>query len=65
MSDPQGYLCPGCGQVADLVLVGGGQAFCGNDECHVFCWNPAKSLTELFGNMEQVELPKAFRKDER
>lgn len=61
----QGVRCPGCGQPAELVLVGGGQAFCGNEDCHVFSWDPAKTLAELADDMQQIELPEAFRKDER
>lgn len=32
--------CPDCGQPSTMVLVGGVQAFCANDDCRVLMWHP-------------------------
>lgn len=55
MSEPQGYTCPGCGQPAAIAL--SGQAWCGNDECHVMAWNPDKTLEEMAADIQQVSFP--------
>ncbi|HCT78708.1 MAG TPA: hypothetical protein DGT23_19535 [Micromonosporaceae bacterium] len=34
--------CPACGHPPKL-LVSSAQAFCGNDECNAFCWNPSET----------------------
>jgi hypothetical protein len=52
MSEPSGWLCPGCEQPAALAL--SGQAFCGNDDCAVVAWDPSKSLVELAANVHRI-----------
>jgi hypothetical protein len=32
--------CPYCGNPPLYVMEGGGQAFCGCDDCPCICWNP-------------------------
>jgi hypothetical protein len=32
-------VCPGCGSPPVLVMDGGHQMFCGDDDCHVFTWD--------------------------
>jgi hypothetical protein len=57
---PQGDNCPGCGQPA--MEFGGlgaamAQRFCSNDQCHVFMWEPDKTLDELMADMQVQGLP--------
>lgn len=35
--------CPLCGQPPYFVLAGAVQAFCGNEDCDVMCWNPSET----------------------
>jgi hypothetical protein len=60
MSEPAGLRCPGCQQPAELALPGGLQAFCGNTECHVFMWEPDKTLAELAADSAYIDLPDIF-----
>jgi len=32
------------------------QAFCGNDDCRVFTWNPADTLDEFLEGMKIINL---------
>lgn len=45
--EPIGLNCPGCNQFASIVMQGGDQAFCGNDDCGVFMWSPSMTYGEL------------------
>lgn len=36
--------CPLCDWPPVMMLPGGIQAFCGNDDCTLLCWNPSLSL---------------------
>jgi hypothetical protein len=45
-------LCPVCSREPQFVLAGAVQAFCGNDECKVICWNPSESLAENLKGLE-------------
>lgn len=56
MGDPVGNACPGCGQPAQL-MIGNEQMFCGNDDCHVFLWNPTMSLGELSEDAGFTSIP--------
>lgn len=56
--DPLGLECPGCGQHA-IFQITGQQAFCGNDDCQVLAWEPAKDALQLV-NRTTVDL---VRKD--
>ena len=38
--------CPLCGQLPVMVFGGGTQAFCGNDDCTLLMWTPAKTLDD-------------------
>jgi hypothetical protein len=55
MDQPLGLRCPGCEEDAALAL--SVQAFCGNDECHVMCWNPEQTLQQFAETAESIELP--------
>ena len=56
MSEPTGPLCPGCGWLPVMVLAGGRQAFCGNDDCTILTWDPSKTITELMADMQVIDL---------
>jgi len=43
--------CPVCSHPPVMMFGGGTQAFCGNDDCGVLCWNPSLSLDE---NLQDV-----------
>lgn len=49
--------CPGCERPPRIVLDGGHQAFCGNDECHVMMWDTTMSLEELMREAQTVDMP--------
>ena len=53
---PVGLKCPGCGEPPALFLFGGGQAFCGTDDCPWFTWDPTKSLAELNADAQAIDL---------
>lgn len=61
-TEPQGLTCPGCGHAAMVLTIGGalvvdsGQAFCPNEACHVFSWDPSKTLGELADNAQRIDL---------
>lgn len=55
MGEVSGLNCPGCGHLA-VFLVGDRQAFCGNDDCVVLTWDPAKTVAELEANMHEIDL---------
>ena len=38
--------CPLCGGPPAIVTPGGTQAFCGNDACDLWFWNPAAGLDD-------------------
>jgi hypothetical protein len=54
MDQALGSRCPGCGQDAALTL--SVQAFCGNDECHVMCWDPEQTLQQFADTAECIDL---------
>lgn len=47
--------CPGCGRPPEFGFAT--QAFCGNDDCHVFTWNPTKTLAENLESSSTIEPP--------
>jgi hypothetical protein len=57
------YRCPGCRQPSTRIL-SEVQAFCTNDDCHVFLWNPSMSLDELARTANFVELDLPWVSDE-
>ena len=63
VSEPIGNSCPGCGQPAVIELYR--QSFCGNDDCHVFTWNPTMSLAELATDIGEIRLPDVFGEGQR
>lgn len=49
-------LCPLCGQPPMMVMGGGTQAFCGNDDgCTLLTWDPSLSLDENLMNARGVD----------
>lgn len=46
--------CPACGHPPCMV-VGGAQAFCGNEECPVFTF-PSGERSDYFANVTTVDL---------
>lgn len=52
--EPVGWICPGCQRPTTLVLFN--QAFCGNDACRVFAWNPQETLDELLDGATFINL---------
>jgi hypothetical protein len=38
--------CPFCGKPPAFILVGSTQAFCGNEDCRLMCWNPSKTAVD-------------------
>lgn len=52
---PCGLDCPECGQRAPRVLRD--QAFCGNDQCAVFTWNPRLTAAENVEGSSRITLP--------
>ena len=49
--------CPLCNCPPGLVLAGGEQAWCGNDDCTLICWTPTKTLDENLMDAGVVQLP--------
>jgi hypothetical protein len=54
--EPVGLNCPGCGKFAAIVMQGGEQAFCGNDDCSVMAWNPTKSLRQMVDSFGKIDM---------
>lgn len=48
------FHCPACGWMAKFAF--SGQAWCGNDDCAVVCWDPTKSIEELLEDVLQISL---------
>ena len=48
--------CPGCGEPPGLAIPGDVQAFCGNEKCRVFTWNPSITAFENFNDMKRIDL---------
>jgi hypothetical protein len=42
-----------------MVLPGGVQAFCGNDDCTLLCWDPSLSLDDNLLDAGVVRFPPA------
>jgi hypothetical protein len=53
--------CPLCGQQPVMILGGGTQAFCGNDDCTLLLWNPSLSLDENLLDAGLVRFPEDRR----
>jgi hypothetical protein len=49
--------CPLCRQPPAIALPGAIQAFCGNDDCTLLCWNPSLSLDANLLDAGVVHLP--------
>lgn len=61
---PAGYTCPSCWADAGFALTGSpdgsegyGQAFCSNDACRLFSWEPFKTRAEIIHEMTTLHLP--------
>jgi hypothetical protein len=61
---PLGETCPRCLRLAQLV-VGRAQAFCGNDECDVFVWDPTSTREEFEADATVVDLTDVPNPDRR
>ena len=48
--------CPLCGQLPVMVFGGGTQAFCGNDDCTLVCWDPSLSAEQNFADAGVIDL---------
>ena len=48
--------CPWCGGPPLLVMGGGTQAFCGNDDCDCLTWDPSKTDAANRRNANVVDL---------
>jgi hypothetical protein len=47
MPEPLTPNCPLCGEPPMMIMGGGAQAFCGNDDgCTLLTWDPSKTLDE-------------------
>ena len=55
---PVGMRCPSCGRLAAFSIqpAAGKQAFCGNDDCRIFMWDPTLSLAANWANLKEVDL---------
>lgn len=60
MTAPATPRCPQCGHLPMMVLGGGTQAFCGNEDCSTLTWNPSHSLDENLLNTNFIRLPPPF-----
>lgn len=50
--------CPGCGHPAGIVLDGGHQAFCVNDDCVIIQFDTTRTYTpEELAAAETVDIP--------
>jgi hypothetical protein len=56
MSDVLAPRCPGCDMPPALQL-GDSQAFCGNEECRVFTWNPLDPPERFKATAVAIDLP--------
>lgn len=54
---PRGLDCPYCGRLAGFAIEDGDQAFCSNDDCPMFSWEPGKTLAEIVHEATVVNLP--------
>jgi hypothetical protein len=52
---PVGLLCPGCGEPGQLVI-SDHQAFCGNDDCWCFMWDPALTFSQAMADASEINL---------
>jgi len=48
--------CPYCGEPPVLLLDGGHQAFCGNEDCKVLTWNPTETVEQLEANRKDIDI---------
>lgn len=49
--------CPLCDSPPWMVLGGGTQAFCGNDDCRLFTWNPSLNRSANLQAADFIEFP--------
>ena len=53
-----GWHCPGCGQPPmQLSVPLHDQAFCDNNDCHVFMWTPSATVAENMADARMIDLP--------
>ncbi len=56
MSEHKSPDCPLCGH-PPMFVVGGRQAFCGNDDCRALGWDMDATPAENRANAGEIELP--------
>lgn len=49
--------CPLCGDPPFMVLAGDVQAFCGNEACKAWTWNPSRTRAENLADHGHVSFP--------
>ena len=54
-AEPAGLNCPACGELA-VFVISSAQVFCGNDDCAILMWDPAKTVDELAAGMKVIDL---------
>ena len=54
-AESAGLNCPGCGHLT-VFVISGSQAFCGNDDCAILMWDPAKTIDELAADLKVIDL---------
>ncbi len=57
--------CPICGHPPFFVLHGCVQAFCGNEDCAVMCWNPSRTQAENLADVTEHEVPDPIAERQR
>jgi hypothetical protein len=53
--------CPFCGNPPAYILPGHVQAWCSNEACEVWVWNPSKTQAENRADAGKIELPDWMR----
>ena len=59
MPEPLTPTCPRCHQPPIMVLAGGGQAFCGTDDCPVVTWSPLQTAEEFEATAQPLQVTDA------
>lgn len=55
MTGPRAPRCPGCEQPPRLLV--DIQAFCGNEDCRVFCWDVNDDPAQFLAKAQYIDLP--------
>jgi len=57
MTDILTPCCPLCEELPMAIFGGGTQAFCGNGDCTLICWNPSLSLDANLLDAGVIQFP--------